>query len=86
MADWPIGQVEADTEKGGGQSEEPRPIGCGPVAVREIAVIAGVLDHAVQRDVFEEFEGSHLSLSLLRLEYARTSLQRVIQRRREKRL
>src|SRR5258706_9502531 len=44
------------------------PIGCGPVAVGEIAVIAGVLDHAVQRDVFDDLERSHLSLSVLRLE------------------
>ena len=29
-------------------------IGRGPVAVGEIAVIGGVLDHAVQRDVFDE--------------------------------
>src|SRR2546421_8016908 len=36
------------------------PIGRGPVAVGEIAVIVGVLDHAVQRDVFEDFELSHL--------------------------
>src|SRR5712691_13146753 len=41
------------------------PIGCGPVAVGEIAVIAGVLDHAVQRDVFEDLKRSHLSLSVL---------------------
>src|SRR4051812_37196721 len=38
------------------------PIGRGPVAVGEIAVIGGVLDHAVQRDVFHDFELSHLSL------------------------
>ena len=35
------------------------PIGRGPVAVGEIAIIGGVLDHAVQRDVFDEFELSH---------------------------
>src|SRR5216117_4284595 len=35
------------------------PIGRGPVAVGEIAVIGGVLDHAVQRDVFDDFELSH---------------------------
>src|SRR6266487_3772391 len=46
------------------------PIGCGPVAVGEIAVIAGVLDHTVQRDVFEDFECSRLSLSVLRLEFS----------------
>src|SRR6266705_1183230 len=39
------------------------PLGRGPVAVGEIAVIGGVLDHAVQRDVFDDFELSHLSLS-----------------------
>ena len=37
------------------------PIGRGPVAVGEIVVIGGVLDHAVQRDVFDDFELSHLS-------------------------
>src|SRR5256714_14296864 len=35
-------------------------LGRGPVAVGEIVVIGGVLDHAVQRDVFEDFELSHL--------------------------
>src|SRR4029077_19320695 len=35
------------------------PIGRGPIAVEEIVVIGGVLDHAVQRDVFEKFELSH---------------------------
>src|ERR1700722_15193151 len=37
------------------------PIRRGPVAVGEIAVFAGNLDHAVQRDVFDDFELSHLS-------------------------
>jgi hypothetical protein len=32
------------------------PIGRGPVAVGEVAVFAGDLDHAVQRDVFDDFE------------------------------
>jgi hypothetical protein len=41
------------------------PIGRGPVAVGEIIVIGGVLDHAVQRDVFDDFELSHLSLRVL---------------------
>src|SRR4051812_25222420 len=41
------------------------PIGRGPVAVGEIAVIGGVLDHAVQRDVFHDSELSHLSLRVL---------------------
>src|SRR5207253_7456582 len=41
------------------------PIGRGPVAVGEIAVIGGVLDHAVQRDVFDDFELSHLSLRVV---------------------
>src|SRR5262245_22182995 len=41
------------------------PIGRGPVAVGEIAVIGGVLDHAIQRDVFDDFELSHLSLRVL---------------------
>src|SRR6266545_2965462 len=36
------------------------PIGRGPVGVGEIAVIGGVLDHAVQRDVFDNLELSHL--------------------------
>src|SRR5262245_38501884 len=40
------------------------PIGRFPVAVREI-VFAGDLDHAVQRDVFDDFELSHLSLRVL---------------------
>ncbi|HYZ71639.1 MAG TPA: hypothetical protein VE641_01075, partial [Chthoniobacterales bacterium] len=35
------------------------PIGGGPVVVGEIAVFAGGLDHAVQRDVFDDFELSH---------------------------
>src|SRR5437667_428753 len=43
------------------------PIGRGPVAVGEIAVIGGVLDHAVQRDVFDDCELSHLSLCALGL-------------------
>src|SRR5918911_4001434 len=37
-------------------------IGRSPVAVGEIVVIGGVLDHAIQRDVFDDFELSHLSL------------------------
>src|SRR4029077_17338861 len=39
------------------------PIGRGPVVVGEVAPIGGVLDHAVQRDVFDDFELSH-SLSI----------------------
>ena len=35
------------------------PIGRGPVALGEIVVIGGVLDHAVQRDVFHDSEHSH---------------------------
>src|ERR1700680_4544655 len=35
------------------------PIGRGPVAVRKVAVIGGVLDHAVERDVFDDLELSH---------------------------
>jgi len=45
------------------------PIGRSPVAVGEIAVFAGDLDHAVQRDVFDDFELSHLSLRVLGLEF-----------------
>src|SRR5881392_2601755 len=37
------------------------PIGRCPVAVWEIAVIGGVLDHTVQRNVFHDLELSHLS-------------------------
>src|SRR5437868_10559829 len=37
-----------------------RSIGRGPIAVGETVVIGGVLDHAVQRDVFDDFELSHL--------------------------
>src|SRR5207247_4787957 len=44
------------------------PVGRGPVAVGEIAVIAGMLDHAVQRDVFDDLELSHLRLRDLGLE------------------
>src|SRR6188474_2465738 len=47
-----------------------RPIGRGPVAVGESAVIGGVLDHAVQRDMFDDLELSHLTPA------ARTSLSR----------
>src|SRR5216683_47501 len=43
------------------------PIGRGPVAVGKIAVIGGVLDHAVQRDVFHDSELSHWSLLVLGL-------------------
>src|SRR5262245_35345172 len=43
------------------------PIGRGPVAVGEIAVLAGDLDHAVQRDVFDDFELSHCESPLLSL-------------------
>ena len=35
------------------------PIRRGPVAVGEVAVVGGVLDHAVQRDVFDDLELSH---------------------------
>src|SRR5438128_4634385 len=35
------------------------PIGRGPVAVGEIAVIGGVLKHAVQRDMFHDPDLSH---------------------------
>src|SRR5262249_52008309 len=42
------------------------PIGRGPVAVGEVAVVAGDLDHAVQRDMFGDFELSHLSLRVLK--------------------
>src|SRR6266853_7010338 len=35
------------------------PIGRSPVAVREIAVIGGVLDHAVQRNMFHDPDFSH---------------------------
>ena len=38
-----------------------------PVAVREIAVIGRVLDHTVQRDVFDDLELSYLSLRVLGL-------------------
>ena len=37
-------------------------VGRGPVAVGRIVVIGRVLDHAVQRNVFDECERSHLSL------------------------
>src|SRR5258705_863615 len=40
-----------------------RPIGRGPVAVGKIIVIGGMLDHAVQRDVFDDFELSHLNFT-----------------------
>src|ERR1700688_196641 len=53
------------------------PIGRGPVAVGEIAVIGGVLDHPVQRDMFHDFELSHLCLRVLELEF-------LFRRRREK--
>ena len=39
------------------------PIGRGPVAVGKAVIIGGVLDHAVQREVFDDLELSH-SLSL----------------------
>jgi hypothetical protein len=45
------------------------PIGRVPVDVGEIVVIGGVLDHAVKRDVFGDFELSHLSLRVLELEF-----------------
>src|SRR5947209_3340630 len=35
------------------------PIRPGPVAVGEIVIIRGVLDHAIERDVFHDFELSH---------------------------
>jgi hypothetical protein len=38
------------------------PIGRGPVAVRETALFAGGLDHAVQRDVFDDLDLSHGAL------------------------
>src|SRR4030095_5938714 len=46
------------------------PIGRGPVAVGEIAVFAGTagdLDHAVQRDVFDDLELSHCESRFLSL-------------------
>src|SRR5438128_7462441 len=51
------------------------PIGRGPVAVGEIAVIGGVLDHAVQRDVFDDLELSHLSLRVLGCQQTRSRYQ-----------
>src|SRR5262245_38550588 len=41
------------------------PIGRGPVAVGEVAVVAGDLDHTVQGDVFDDLERSHLSPHVL---------------------
>ena len=52
-------------------------IGRCPVAVGEIAVISGVLDHAVQRDVLDDFELPHLSLRVLGFESRRTSFPRL---------
>ncbi len=40
------------------------PVGCAPVAVGEVVVIAGVLDDAIQRDVFDDFEFSHLRYNM----------------------
>src|SRR2546430_8945248 len=55
-------QIEALALRGGDcVPASGRSIGRGPAAVGEIAVIGGVLDHAVQRDVFDNFELSHLS-------------------------
>src|SRR5690348_6828125 len=60
-------QIEALAQRGrecvpaGGGS-----IGRDPVAAREIAVIGGVLDHAVQRDAFDDSELSHLTLRVLK--------------------
>src|SRR2546428_4999289 len=51
------------------------PIGRGPVAAGEIAVIGGVLDHAVQRDVFDDCELSHLSLRVLGCQQTRSRYQ-----------
>src|SRR5882672_1953684 len=49
------------------------PIGRGPVAVGEIAAIGGVLNHAVQRDMFHDLDLSHEPLlfhrTLLNLVY-----------------
>src|SRR5271154_1498455 len=42
------------------------PIGRRPVAVEEIVFIGGLLDHAVQRDVFENSERSHCESPWLR--------------------
>lgn len=60
-----------------GQNYTGGPIGRGPVAVGEIAIIGGVLDLAVQRDVFDDFELSHLSLRVLRLESLRLMHERL---------
>ena len=57
-------------------------IGRGPVAVREIAVIGGVLDHAVQRDVLDDPEPSHLSLRVLEFRDADVQTTRLATLRR----
>src|SRR5437867_7050350 len=58
-------QIEALAMRGGDcVPASGGPIGRGPVAVGEV-VFAGDLDHAVQRDVFDDFELSHLSLRVV---------------------
>src|SRR5207247_1821412 len=59
-------QIEALAMRGGDYvAASGGPIGRRPVAVGEVAVFAGDLDHAVQRDVFDDFELSHLSLRVV---------------------
>lgn len=40
---------------------------CGPVAVREVVAVGEMLDDAVERDVFHNFERKYLRLGVLRL-------------------
>ena len=57
VAESPSKKIEALAMRGeDGISASGGPIGRCPVAVGEIAVIGRVLDHAVQRDVFDDFE------------------------------
>ena len=54
------------------------PIGRGPIAVGEIAAIGGVLDHAIQRDVLDDFELSHLNLRVLGCQHPSLDIKRCV--------
>ena len=49
---------------------------CGPVAVAEVVAVGGVLDHAVKRDVLDDFQFSHMISSASGLEFDAAGMAR----------
>ena len=54
--------------------DPPAQLRCLPVAIREIAAFAGVLDHTVQRDALDDFELSHWNLRVEWLNFTEAML------------